>query len=121
VFFRERTPVPGMATLGAKLVGMDAVPATLHYADGGMDGPLELRHVQVADGEDGEADTVQAVVHVQAGGTQSLARIVGGVEADELELQIPTEPREFDSVEAFLAADDIFETAKTVVDVTTDL
>lgn len=106
-----------MATLGAKLVGMDAVPATLHYADGGRDGPLELRHVQVDD-DDGE---VQAVVHVQAGGTQSLARIVGGVEAEELELQIPTEPREFDSLEAFLAADDVFETAKTVVDVTTDL
>jgi len=104
-----------MATLGAKLVGMDAVPATLHYADGGQDGPLELRHVQVED------DVVQAVVHVQAGGTQSLARITGGVDADELELQIPTESREFDSVEAFLAADDIFETAKTVVDVRTDL
>ena len=104
-----------MVTLGAKLVGMDAVPATLQYADGGQDGPLELRHVQV------DGDTVQAVVHVQAGGTQSLARITGGVEADELELQIPTESREFDSVEAFLAADDIFETAKTVVDVRTDL
>jgi hypothetical protein len=105
-----------MATLGAKLVGMDAVPATLHYEDGGQDGPLELRHLQVDDD-----DTVQAVVHVQAGGTQSLARITGGVEADELELQIPTESREFDSVEEFLAADDIFETAKTVVDVQTDL
>lgn len=104
-----------MATLGAKLVGMDAVPATLHYADGGQDGPLELRHVQVDDG------TVQAVVHVQAGGTQSLARITGGVDAAELELQIPTEPREFDSVEAFLAADELFETVKTVVDVRTDL
>jgi hypothetical protein len=104
-----------MATLGAKLVGMDAVPATLHYEDGGQDGPLELRHVQVDD------DTVQAVVHVQAGGTQSLARITGGVDADELELQIPTESREFDSVEEFLAADDIFETAKIVVDVRTDL
>ncbi|MDH5020784.1 hypothetical protein [Halobacterium rubrum] len=110
-----------MATLGAKLVGMDAVPATLHYEDGGLDGPLELRHVQVEEGSDGGTDTVQAVVHVQAGGTQSLARIVGSVEAEELELQIPTEPREFDSVEAFLAADDIFETARTVVDVTTDL
>jgi hypothetical protein len=104
-----------MATLGAKLVGMDAVPATLHYADGGQDGPLELRHVQV------DEDTVQAVVHVQAGGTQSLARITGSVDADELELQIPTEPREFDSVEAFLAADEVFETAKTVVDVRTEL
>jgi hypothetical protein len=104
-----------MATLGAKLVGMDAVPATLHYADGGQDGPLELRHVQV------EEDTVQAVVHVQAGGTQSLARITGDVDADELGFQIPTEPREFDSVEAFLAADDVFETVKTVVDVRTDL
>jgi len=104
-----------MATLGAKLVGMDAVPATLHYADGGQDGPLELRHVQV------DEDTVQAVVHVQAGGTQSLARITGGVDADELEFQIPTESREFDSVEEFLAADDIFETAKTVVDVRTEL
>jgi|GEM_PF-1577147 len=106
-----------MATLGAKLVGMDAVPATLHYADGGQDGPLELRHLQVDD----DTGTVHAVIHVQAGGTQSLARITGGVDADELALQIPTEPREFDSVEAFLAADDIFETAKTVVDVTTDL
>jgi len=28
-----------MATLGTKLVGMDAVPAVLHYEDGGMDGP----------------------------------------------------------------------------------
>ncbi|SEW00588.1 hypothetical protein [Halobacterium jilantaiense] len=110
-----------MASLGAKLVGMDAVPATLHYADGGQDGPLELRHVQVEEGSNGDEDTVQAVIHVQAGGTQSLARITGGVDADELALQIPTEPREFDSVEAFLAADDIFETAKTVVDVTTDL
>lgn len=106
-----------MATLGAKLVGMDAVPATLHYADGGRDGLLELRHVQV----DEATGTVDAVVHVQAGGTQSLARITGDLDGDELELRIPTEPREFDSIEAFLAAEDIFETAKTVVDVETDL
>ncbi|MFC3478991.1 hypothetical protein [Halobacterium litoreum] len=104
-----------MATLGAKLVGMDAVPATIHYADGGQDGPLEIQHVQV------DGDVVKAVVHVQAGGTQSLARITGGVDDDELAFQIPTEPAEFDSVEAFLDADDIFETAKTVVDIRTDL
>ncbi|WP_232688543.1 hypothetical protein [Halobacterium zhouii] len=104
-----------MATLGAKLVGMDAVPAVIHYADGGMDGPLELQHVQV------DGDTVNAVVHVQAGGTQSLARITGGVDDEELSLEIPTEAVEFDSVEEFLGADDIFETAKTIVDVQTDL
>ncbi|MGB9963656.1 hypothetical protein [Halobacterium sp. CBA1126] len=104
-----------MATLGTKLVQMDAVPAVVHYADGGQDGPLEIRHVQVDDG------TVNAVIHVQSGGTQSLARITGDLDADELELQIPTEPAEFDSVEAFLDADDIFETAKTIVDVQTDL
>jgi len=104
-----------MATLGTKLVGMDAVPAVLHYEDGGMDGPLEIQHVKVDDG------TVNAVVHVQAGGTQSLARITGGLDDSELVLQIPTEPADFDSVEAFLAADDIFETAKTVVDIETRL
>ncbi len=104
-----------MATLGTKLVQMDAVPAMLHYADGGQDGPLEIQHVQV------DEDTVNAVIHVQAGGTQSLARITGGLDDDELELQIPTEPADFDSVEAFLAADDIFETAKTIVDIQTDL
>jgi len=104
-----------MATLGTKLVQMDAVPAVLHYEDGGQDGPLEIQHVQVED------DTVNAVIHVQAGGTQSLARITGGLDDDMLALQIPTEPADFDSVEAFLAADDIFETAKTIVDIQTDL
>jgi len=68
-----------------------------------------------------EDDTVNAVIHVQAGGTQSLARITGGLDDDTLALQIPTEPADFDSVEAFLAADDIFETAKTIVDIQTDL
>lgn len=102
-----------MVTLGTKLVQMDAVPAMLHYADGGQDGPLEIQHVQVDD------DTVSAVIHVQSGGTQSLARITGGLEADELELQIPTEQDDFDSVEAFLDADDIFETAKTVTGIET--
>jgi len=68
-----------------------------------------------------EDDTVNAVIHVQAGGTQSLARITGGLDDDMLALQIPTEPADFDSVEAFLAADDIFETAKTIVDIQTDL
>ena len=104
-----------MATLGTKLVQMDAVPAMLHYADGGMDGPLEIQHVQVDD------DTVSAVIHVQAGGTQSLARITGGLNDEELVLQIPTEQADFDSVEAFLDADDIFETAKTIVDIQTEL
>ncbi|NIB98916.1 hypothetical protein [Halobacterium sp. R2-5] len=104
-----------MVTLGTKLVQMDAVPAVLHYEEGGMDGPLELRHVQVDD------DTVNAVVHVQAGGTQSLARVTGGLDDETLELQIPTEPAEFDTVEEFLAADDIFETARTVVDIQADV
>lgn len=104
-----------MATLGTKLVQMDAVPAVLHYADGGMDGPLEIQYVQVDD------DTVNAVIHVQAGGTQSLARITGALSDEELALQIPTEASDFDSVEAFLAADDIFETAKTIVDIQTDV
>ena len=104
-----------MATLGTKLVQMDAVPAVLHYADGGMDGPLEIQHVQV----DGE--TVRAVIHVQAGGTQSLARITGGLHDEELALQSPIETADFDSVEAFLGADEIFETAKTVVDIQTEL
>lgn len=104
-----------MVTLGTKLVQMDAVPAVLHYADGGEDGPLEIQHVQVDD------DTVSAVIYVQSGGTESLARITGGLAADELELQIPTEAGEFDSVEAFLDADGIFETAKTVTDIETQV
>jgi len=104
-----------MATLGTKVVQMDAVPAVLHYADGGMDVPLEIQQVQVDD------ETVSAVAHVQAGGTQSLARITGGLHDEELALQIPTERAEFDSVEALLAADEIFETAKTIVDVQTNL
>lgn len=104
-----------MVTLGTKLVQMDAVPAVIHYADGGQDGPLEIQHVQV------DGDTVNAVIHVQAGGTQSLARITGGLDDEELSLQIPTEEADFDSVEAFLAADEIFEAAKTIVDVQTEL
>jgi hypothetical protein len=104
-----------MVSLGTKLVGMDAVPATLRYADGGTDGPLEIQHVQVDDGR------VSAVVYVRSGGTRSLARITGGVDDDELALQIPTEGREFESLEAFLAADEVFETAKTVVDIETDV
>jgi len=102
-----------MVTLGTKLVQMDAVPATLHYADGGQDGPLELQHVQVDD------DTVSAVIYVQSGGTRSLARLTGRLDDDELELQIPTERADFDSLEAFLDADDIFETARTVADIQT--
>lgn len=104
-----------MVSLGTKVVQMDAVPAVVHYADGGSDGPLEIQHVQVDD------ETVSAVVQVQAGGTQSLARITGGLSDDELALQIPTEEADFESVEAFLAADEIFETAKTIVDVQTEL
>lgn len=100
-----------MVSLGTKLVQMDAVPATLHYADGGQDGPLELQHVHL------DGDTVYAVVYVRAGGTRSLARITGGVEDDELAFQIPTEEAEFDAVEDLLAADEVFETVKTVVDV----
>lgn len=100
-----------MVTLGTKLVQMDAVPATIRYADGGQDGPLEIQHVRVAD------DTVSAVIYVRSGGTRSLARITGGLSDDELALQIPTVERDFDSIEAFLDADDIFETAKTVVDI----
>lgn len=104
-----------MATLGAKLVQMGAVPATLHYADGGRDGPLELQYVHVDD------DAVSAVVYVQSGGTRSLARITGDVDDDELALQIPTEETEFDSVEELLEDDGVFETVRTVVDIRTDL
>ncbi|MFB6073352.1 MAG: hypothetical protein ABEJ88_10360 [Halobacterium sp.] len=104
-----------MAKLGAKLVGMGAVPATLVFADGDEQGPLELQHVEVDD------DTVYAVVYVQSGGTRSLARITGGVDDDELAFQIPTEAAEFESVEELLAADDVFETVRTVVGVETDL
>lgn len=102
-----------MVSLGTKLVQMDAVPATLHYADGGRDGPLELQHVRM------DGDTVSAVIYVQSGGTRSLARITGSVSASELDLQIPTEEADFDDVAAFLDADDIFETAKTVTDIET--
>ncbi|MFB6269432.1 MAG: hypothetical protein ABEH83_05775 [Halobacterium sp.] len=104
-----------MVTLGTKLVQMDAVPATLHYADGGRDGPLEIQHVQVDD------DTVSAVIYVQSGGTKSLARITGGLDDDELALQIPTEEGDFASIEAFLATDDIFETVKTVTGIEPDV
>lgn len=98
-----------MITLGTKLVQMDAVPATLHYADGGRDGPLEIQHVHVDD------DAVSAIVYVQSGPTRSLARITGGVSDEKLELQIPTEAAEFDAVEDLIAADEGFETVKTVV------
>jgi hypothetical protein len=98
-----------MVNLATKLVQTDAVPATLHYADGGQDGPLELQHVQVDDG------LVSAAIYAQSGGTRSLARITGSVD-DELELQIPTERADFDSLEAFLDAEAIFDTARTVTD-----
>jgi len=104
-----------MTGLGAKLVGMGAVPATLHYADGGADGPLELQYVDATDG------IVTAVIYVQSGGTRSLARIVGGVEDDELALQIPTEEVEFDSMDDLVGADGVFETVKTVTGIETRL
>ena len=104
-----------MTGLGAKLVDMGAVPATLHYADGSADGPLELQYVDATDG------TVTAVIYVESGGTRSLARIVGGVEDDELALQIPTEETEFDSMDDLVAAGSVFETVRTVTSIETEL
>jgi len=104
-----------MATLGTKLVGMDAIPATIHYADGGQDGPLEIQHVQL------DGDTVTAVIYVRAGDTRSLARITGDVSDEELALQIPTAQAEFDSLDELAADDETFETVKTVTGIETDL
>ena len=78
-----------MVSLGTKLVQMDAVPAVLHYEEGGMDGPLELRHVQVDDdtveGEDWTATFSSETVAV--GPSLQLTEVTIVFEGDEETLE----------------------------------
>lgn len=100
-----------MTALGRRLAELGPIPVVLHYDDGAEEGPVQLERVNV------ERQEVRAAVPATLDGTESYARIVGGLGDDELAMEFPTEAAEFDSIEDLLADEDVFEQLRTVTDV----
>lgn len=100
-----------MTALGRQLAEMGPIPVVLHYENGAEEGPVQLERVDV------ERGAVRAAVPATLDGTDSYARIVGGLDDDELAMEFPTETAEFDDIEDLLADEDVFEQLRTVTGV----
>jgi hypothetical protein len=100
-----------MTALGRQLAELGPIPVVLHYDDGAEEGPVQLERVNV------ERKEVRAAVPATLNGTDSYARIVGGLDDDELAMEFPTETAEFDDLEDLLADENVFEQLRTVTGV----
>lgn len=100
-----------MTALGRQLAETGPTPVVLHYENGAEEGPVQLERVQV------ERQEVRAAVPATLDGTDSYARIVGGLDDDELAMEFPTAAAEFDSIKDLLADEDVFEQLRTVTGV----
>jgi hypothetical protein len=100
-----------MTALGRELAELGPIPVVLHYDDGAEEGPVQLERVNV------DSREVRVAVPATLDGTDSYARIVGGLDDDELAMEFPTATAEFDDLDDLLADDEVFEQLRTVTDV----